>query len=431
MQAMPDRADVVVVGGGIVGTSCAFYLARAGCKVLLVDKESKLAGEGSGLSFGSIRLQGRHPLEVPLALKAIELWQEAARAEQFDFVQGGNMYVADTPAELSELESHLHTAQSHGLSDVQLLKADQAREVIPALAGEFAGALYSPRDAHADPPRAVQAFWRLAERSGGRLALGTKVTQVLVSNGNVTGVQTDRGPIQASTVVIAAGIWAPHLVRPLGLSLPLKPVASTQAETSKIPPVFRATLRGFGFSARQRPDGSLVLGAGLNATVIRPVSLEDLKDVRVWLRRYVHHRRDIDMRLDTRSTFRQLRHLSIVGPAAVPTEGPLPRPRRAMLQKALSVLQTKSPATRSAQITRFWTGLIDQTPDGLPVIERLPTPRGLVVVAGLSGHGFAIGPALGHVGAELATNGRSQVPLDGFELARFEAQHLAMPYRMV
>jgi glycine/D-amino acid oxidase-like deaminating enzyme len=431
MEAMPDCADVVVVGGGIVGTSCAFYLARAGCKVVLVDKESKLAGEGSGLSFGSIRLQGRHALEVPLALKAIELWQEAARAEQFDFVQGGNMYVADSPAELSELESHLHTAQSHGLTDVQLLKADQARKVIPALTGDFAGALYSPRDAHADPPRAVQAFWRLAERSGSRLALRTKVTQVLVSNGKVTGVQTDRGRIAASTVVIAAGIWAPHLIRPMGLSLPIKPVASTQAETSKVPPIFKATLRGFNFSARQRPDGTLVLGAGLNATVIRPVSLEDLKDVRVWLRRYVHHRRDIDLRLDTRATFRQVTRLSIVGPAAVPTEGHWPRPRRAMLERALSVLQTKSPATRSAHITRFWTGLIDQTPDGLPVIQRLTAPRGLVVLAGLSGHGFAIGPALGHVGAELATDGQTHVPLNGFEISRFDEQRLAMPYRMV
>ena len=102
-----------------------------------------------------------------------------------------------------------------------------------------------------------------------------------------------------------------------------------------------------------------------------------------------------------------------------------------MLERALSVLQTKSPATRSAHITRFWTGLIDQTPDGLPVIQRLTAPRGLVVLAGLSGHGFAIGPALGHVGAELATDGQTHIALNGFEISRFDEQRLAMPYRMV
>src|SRR5262249_29707194 len=156
-------------------------------------------------------------------------------------------------------------AKAAGFTDVRLLGPDESRELIPSLARGFAGALLSPRDGHCDPRKAVLAYAAAARRRGAHLACGARVTGIAVSGGRVSGVGAGPASVRAERVVVAAGVWTPHLVRDLGIRIPIKPIAYTNGETGPLPPLSTATLRAFRWSCRQRPTGELVIGAGLNA----------------------------------------------------------------------------------------------------------------------------------------------------------------------
>ncbi|MBI4013257.1 MAG: FAD-binding oxidoreductase [Candidatus Rokubacteria bacterium] len=435
LDSLPPRVDVAVVGGGICGCVCAAELARRGARVLVLEKEAELGEEASGRSFGGLRLQGRHPAELPLARAALDLWAKAARTlppPDIEFVQGGNLYVAEQESELEELRVTRDGAHAAGFSDVRLLTADETREIVPDLTGEFAGALYSPRDGHCDPKRAVLAYAAQARQHGALVALRTKAVDLLVSDGAVAGIVTDRGQVRADRVVVAAGVWTPHLLKRLGFRIPLKRIVYTCAETSPLPPLFRPTIRGFSFSVRQRPNGQLVLGCGLNATVESPLSLDDLVDLRLWLPRYLAHRRQIVLRLDVGSVWGDVRATARGRPATdrVPV-AVHPPGNAAAVEGAFAALRRRMPRARDVDMTRTWAGFIDLSPDGLPVIERAARPRGLVFLTGLSGHGLCLAPVFGQILADLATGGETAYDLSPFRLGRLHAPRVPMPPRLI
>ena len=428
---LPDRVDLAVVGGGVCGSVCAAEAARRGASVALLEKEGEVAEEGSGRSFGSLRVQGRHPAETPLAVDAIELWREAARTIGVDFelVQGGNLYVAERETEVDQLRRQLAEARAAGLADVRLLGPEEVREIVPSLTRRVAAGLYSARDAHCDPRKATRAYAAFAEKHGAQIAVGTRAVDLLVADGKIAGVRTERGDVRARAVVVAAGVWTPRLVRRLGIRIPIKPVIYSHAETSPVPPLFRATVRAFGFSCRQRPDGRIVLGAGLNARVGYEVALGDLRDLGLWLPRYRAHWRQIDLHFRPGRVWRDIR--GVVGPPgrAVPVGAdPAPDPRT--LRRAFEALADAMPAVRGAALARSWAGLIDLSPDGLPVLERPRRPDGLVLLTGLSGHGLAIAPVLGRILADLALDGRTPYDIGPFRLARFDGA-VPMPHRLI
>jgi sarcosine oxidase subunit beta len=432
-EGLPGRADLVIVGGGVCGAVCAAEAARRGATVLLVEKEGELGREASGRSFGSLRVQGRHPAETPLALEAIRLWAEAARAGRaLDFVQGGNLYVAETERELDELADHLEQAKAAGLADVRILAPDEVREVVPCFEGRVAGGLLSARDAHCDPRKAVLAFADLATGAGARIHVATRALEITTAAGRVTGVRTDRGPVAARAVVVAAGVWTARMVRPLGLRVPVKPIIYSNGETAPLPALFTATIRGFRFSCRQRPSGELVVGAGLDTTVAYEPSLDDLRDARLWLGRYWANRARIELRLRRLRPGRLLADLH--GSGTPPGErlpiGAEPVPNRRLLERARGAVAERMPPVREAPLARVWAGLIDLSPDGLPVIERPGRPDGLVLLTGLSGHGLALAPVLGRILAQLALDGRTPCDIAPFRLARF-AGRVPAPHRLV
>lgn len=434
-ESLPPRVDVVIVGGGVCGCVCAAELARRGATVLIVEKEADLGDEASGRSFGGLRLQGRHPAELSLARTALELWAKAAQTlppPDIEFVQGGNLYVAEQESEIEELGITRDRAHEAGFSDVRLLTPDETREIVPDLSGAFAGALYSPRDGHCDPKKAVQAYAALAKAHGALVALRTKAVDLLVSKGAVRGIVTDRGELRADCVVVTAGVWTPYLLKRLGIRIPLKRIVYTCAETSPLPPLFRPTIRGFSFSVRQRPNGQLVLGGGLNATVESAVSLEDLGDLRLWLPRYLAHRRQIVLRLDASSLWNEIRAAAFGRPAAerVPVAAN-PRANTAALQRALAALRHRMPRAREVNMTRTWAGFIDLSPDGLPTIERAVRPKGLIFLTGLSGHGLCLAPVFGQVLADLAIEGETAYDLSPFRLGRLHEHSVPMPPRLI
>lgn len=426
-MSLPATADVVVVGSGITGAATAAAVASRGGSVVLVDKEDGPAREGSGRAQGSLRVQGRHGSEFPLAEEALRLWTEAAEEGDFELVKGGNLYLRTSDDELPVLRGLVGEAHEAGLSEVELLDVDQVRQMLPCATGPLLGAMWSPVDAQCQPEKGTEFYARRAHNVGVDISYGTKVVRLLETGGRITGVDTTAGPIRAGAVVVAAGVWTPHLARTVGVSVPIMPVVMSELETEPVKPLFTQTIRAFGFGARQRPNGKIVVSAGLNAKVAHGVSLADFNGLRYWLPRAMSFRKNIKLSLDVAGIARQLKTRSTLSPDHVPHVSPEPTCDRALVDASLARLATVVPEVRGAGVSRYWGGRVDMTPDGLPIIDGAAGPSGLTIITGLSGHGFTLGPVLGEIGADLATEGSTKRAIDEFRLARYSEGMVSHP----
>ena len=430
-MSVPKTADVVVVGGGVVGVSTAAALAARGATVVLVEKESEPAREGSGRAQGSLRVQGRHAAEFPLALEALDLWKEAAEDGDFEFVQGGNLYFQTREEEGLVLRHLVEEAHDAGLNDVELLDADQVREIMPQATGPFLGAMWSPIDAQAQPEKSTMYFAGKAERNGATLCFGVKATGLVQVRGQISAVVTSHGTISTERVVVAGGVWTPYLTRTVGVTVPLMPVVMSELETTEMPPIFDQTIRAFGFGARQRPNGRTVISAGLNAKVGHDVSLADLNGLRFWLPRAMSFRKALKLRLDLPQVMRQLRYAATQDTRLIPDTSPEPRVDVALVDSSLERMAKVIPAFQDARVGRYWAGLVDMTPDGLPIVDGNVGVVGLSVITGLAGHGLHLGPVLGEIGADLALESKTSRPIESFSLHRYASGKVDSPEMMI
>ena len=430
-MTVPKTADVVVIGGGIVGAATARAIAFRGASVVLIEKESEPAREGSGRAQGSLRVQGRHASELPLALEALEMWKEAADEGDFEFVQGGNLYFQTTPEESSVLAHLVKEAHGAGLKEVELLTPDRVREIMPEATGPFLGAMWSPIDAQAQPDISTKYFARKAKDAGAMLCFGVKATRLYAVRGEIAAVETSAGTIATNRVVLAGGVWTPYLAHTVGVKVPLMPVVMSELETAAMPPIFSQTIRAFGFGARQRPNGRTVISAGLNAKVGHDVTLADFNGLKFWLPRAMSFRKALKLRLDLPRTLRQVARFSTLDTSLIPDTSPEPRVDKPLVDTSLTRMAKVIPAYQDAKIERRWAGLVDMTPDGLPIIDDSPGVDGLTIITGLAGHGLHLGPVLGEIGAELALNETKSRPIDHLSLARFSSGSVSKPEMMI
>jgi glycine/D-amino acid oxidase-like deaminating enzyme len=425
------RANVVIVGGGICGYAGAASAASRGATVVLVEKESRPAGEGSGRAQGSLRLQGRHAAEFPIAQESIELWKQLGDEVDCELRFGGNLYLCDDPAELPTLRTLVGEAHRAGLTEVSLLDRDQAQQVLPHATGPFAAAMWSPYDGQCDPAKSTRAFAARATSGGVTTLADTLALRIVERGGSVRGLETSRGFIEAAAVVVTGGVWAPNLVASVGVDVPIMPVAHGQAESVPSDVRVEPTVRAFGFGFRQRPDGRLVLSAGINARMEHRLSLGATRNARLWASRYRAGRGNVRLRFDPALTLRQLRDRSRLSTGHIPVATEPPAPKRADIDAALVAVKRVMPAFAELGIGRYWSGMLDISPDGLPIIDHEAGPAGLVFVTGLSGHGLALGPAIGEITADLALDGATARPIRPFRLARFREERVELPTKMI
>jgi len=433
MSTMLAEADVAVIGSGVCGATAAYELTRRGARVVVHDKEAEPGPEASARSFASLRVQGRHPAEIPLMQEAMALWREAARTlgEEFEFVQSGNVYLAQEEAEVHELEGHLATAHRHGLPEVRLLSGEEIRARIPALAGPIAKALWSPYDGQCDPQKGVGAYLGAALRQGARFLPSTVATGFAAAGGRLRGVVTDRGEIRADAAVVCAGAWTRRLLRTCAPALPIKILNYSVGATSPLPRLIELTVRAFHFGCRQARNGEVWFSAGLNTRMDHELCLDDLAELRLWGPRLWRNRARVRLRLGSGNPWRELRNLARpVSPGDFPVAHEV-APDRPLLEQAFGHLSRMVPAVAAGGIARVWGCMIDLSPDGLPIVGLLDAPRGVTVIAGLSGHGYALAPVLGRIAADLALDGYTAYPIAPFRPSRFREGSVEMPYRLI
>lgn len=410
--------DVVVVGGGIMGAATSYEMSRRGIRVTLLDRR-EVASEQSGRNWGFVRQQGRSPAELPLMMAANARWQQLP--DELDaaigWIQGGNLALADSADAGRRYLDWLDVARQHGLPSHRADSAEVQR-LVPGLRLPFSEAIYLPTDGGADPVPATRAYVRAAQGAGTRVVTQCAARSLLVSSGRVTGVATDKGTISCGLVVCGAGASTRSLLRTAGLRLPQSPVRETVCLTAPLPPVAKTTVWARGLAFRQRADNRVVLSDGAEGDIdLTPDVVRQARFFAPALRHNWRHFRPHVGRTALRDPLRR--------PAGDRTYEPTVN--RNSVARSVTSFMRALPDIGPVTVERQWAGIIDSTPDALPVIDRPDDPAGLVVATGFSGHGFGLGPAVGQIVADLVQERRSEFDLEPFRYARFWDSPLRPP----
>lgn len=356
--------EVAVIGGGIVGLATAYFLASRGKAVAVLERRT-FGWEASGRSAAGVRQQGRQPAEIPLAMAAVRLW---ARLDQelhgeTGYRRDGNVFVAMSREGMAQLEQQEARERAVGL-DVEILTAAQLRSRVPAVSDRCVGGKYCPTDGIAEPALVMTSLARAAKDAGAQLYQGTEALDFVVEDRRVASIVTERAEFRPGVTVLAAGPWTSLLTARLGAPAPITAVRSQVMQTGPIGPVCKEFLiaRELGVYCRPAPGGTMLVGGDF------------------------------------------LRH------------EPDPRTAGEAARRQISVCV---PALGTAPIRRVWSGLLDVTPDEVPLVGPMPGLRGCFIAAGFSGHGFCLGPMVGQLVAEWIAAGDPSLPLPSLSPARF------------
>ena len=416
----PREVDVVVVGGGIVGAASAYFLAKAGASVALFEK-GVIAGEQSSRNWGFVRIMGRDPFEVPLAIASVEIWKglEAELGVDLEWCQGGGMAVTGTEAGVAAYERWLDIARQYQLP-TRILSNREIREALPGAEGTWPGALYNASDGQAEPARVAPALAEAARRLGAVVETGCAVETIVRTGGVVTGVVTEQGEVRARAVVVAAGAWSSRLLASVGIALPQLAIRGTVARTTPVRTIAAAGVWAPELAFRQRRDGTLniVDGSSFDYDLV-PATLRWARDFRpMWAVFNTYTRFGLGMPM--------VHGLAAMVPGNARHDHPFratrvldPPARPERVAKALAGLARVFPDIRDVQVTRRWAGAIDMTPDMMPVIGPVEGSAGLIAATGFSGHGFMLGPIAGRLVADLALGRRPSLDITPFRLERF------------
>ncbi|WP_315924018.1 FAD-binding oxidoreductase [Mesorhizobium sp. SP-1A] len=410
-----EGADVVVVGGGIIGCSTALFLARRGISVALLEK-SEIGCEQSSRNWGWCRAQGRDVREIPLILESLRLWRSLDNeiGAVSGFATCGTLNVLSTDRQIEDANRWLDKAKSYDV-DCRMISSAEIAALVPDHRGNWKEALHCPSDGRAEPGLAAPAIAAAAKRAGARIHTGRAVVGIELSGGAISGVAVEGGRISCSQVVIAGGAWSSALLRPLGIGLPQLPVIESVLRTTPVAGGPSVSIKGGGFSTRRRMDGGYTIGYG--ATMTGEIVADSFRFLSDFLPLMKDEWRTIRLHAGRR-TFASM---AGGGTAATPRAGLTldPAPLKRDITKAWRNLRQALPQFRDARVAEEWAGLIDVTPDVVPVISRVESVPGLTVSTGYSGHGFGIGLGAGRLTADLVANDNPVVDAAPFRLSRF------------
>lgn len=416
---LPDAVDVVIIGGGIAGASTAFFLTEKGLRVAVCEK-GQVGGEQSSRNWGWVRQMGRDRAELPLAIESLNIWRdlEPRWGIRAGFRQTGIVYTFRSGENEEGLAGWADAANEYQLPIKRLTKG-QVQELMPGIAPDFDIAYHTSNDGRGEPGMATPAIARAAQERGAVILENCAVRSVETAAGRVSGVVTERGPIKCNAVVVAGGVWSRLFLGNLGITFPQLKVTggAFRVETDAVLP--EMPIGGTDFSFRKREDGGYTV-ARRNASlaIITPDSFRFFSD---FLPSLVTSWRELKLRVGKQFVTELMMPKRWAADAKTPFETFRtldPAPRERLNAEALRNTIRAFPAFANARVTHQWGGLIDTTPDAVPVIDEVPTMPGLYISSGYSGHGFGIGPGAGRLTADLINGDHPIVDLAPFKLSR-------------
>ena len=377
---MTETVDIVIIGGGVMGASIAYHLAKqGGGKVVLLERQA--IGNGTtGRSGAIVRQHYSNEFSVRMAKESLAVFQH------FDDVIGGDCGFTTTGMVVmvgeegeDALRENVQMQQEQGVN-TRFIGADEVSQAAPGYSGEgVALACYEPETGVADAMATTSCFAQRARDLGAHIREGVTVTRILTQDRHIVGVETSQGDVQAPIVVIAANVWSGALVRPLGMILPIKPTRHPMI----------ALRRPNDFGGRQ----------GLHA-----VGLD--------LTREIYLRPDIG-------------GITLIGSSENVFKPSDPdNYAQGLTEPEIAHFRTRAggtiPALARAVPRGGWAGIYDDTPDFHPILDRLPAYEELYCAAGFSGHGFKLSPSVGQMMAQLILTGTKPVDMRHFAFDRFE-----------
>lgn len=382
-------ADVIIVGGGIMGCSIAWQLSKRGKKVLILEKNDVASGS-AGATDGVVGYHTKQPgPQLDLAVQSIQMFgeiqKELGNEIEFDFSAGGLQPAEDQVQ--YDLLNDIATRQRESGIDIHMISAEEACALEPQLAHDIAGALYCPTSGKINPLNLTMAYARAAKKLGTVIQTETEVTGFIIENNQVKGVHTDKGDYYSDVIVNAAGSWAGKIGELAGLNLPIKPRKGQLAVTEPVGFFMKATVQC----------------ARYNIIKFWP---DRIKDERV-------------LRLGSSLSIEQTENGGMIIGATREFAGY----EKENTFEAIDVMMKRAirffPGLENVDVIRFFSGFRPYTPDGLPLLGEMANLKGFYVAAGHEGDGIALSPVTGKLISELITEGKPSYNIDTFNPNRF------------
>jgi glycine/D-amino acid oxidase-like deaminating enzyme len=419
-DSLPKSVDVVVIGAGIIGISTAWFLSQRGLSVAVCEK-GRVAGEQSSRNWGWIRKHGRDRAELPIVIEALEHWQSFAKQldEDIGFERHGVLYLAENEHELAARERWLSIARDHDL-DTKMVGKPELGQLLKNTPQGWIGGAYTASDARAEPFLAVPALARAAQNRGVSITEECAARTLDFTAGSVSGVVTELGLIKCHSVVCAGGAWSSLFCRHHGFDFPQLTVRASVARTAPGAEIFKGSAAGSGIAFRKRTDGGYTLAA--NGFFDHYVCRDSFRYFKQFLPTIGRAYSDFSLRftdgLIDRLKARDLWSADTISPFE--RERVLnPDPSPAAIAEIGMRVKRYLPALADLPLIQTWAGMIDTTPDIVPVMDRVPNVNGLFVAAGFSGHGFGIGPGAGRIMADMVSGNALGHDVSRFRLSRF------------
>ena len=417
---LPESTDVVIIGGGIAGVACALYLAEAGVRVVLCEK-GIVAGEQSSRNWGWVRQMGRDPAELPLTIEALNLWRDIDRRFGIDtgFRETGITYVCRTKAEVRAFSAWADQAKAAHMPS-QVLDAAGLAVKLPGIGPQFTMGLYTANDGKAEPFKAVPQMARAARRLGAVIAEHCAVRGLEMTAGKVSAVVTEAGTVRCDRVVLAGGVWSRLFLGNLGVNFPQLKIQGTVARIESAGDLPEMPVGGGDFAFRKRLDGGYTV-AVRNANVA-PITPDSFRLLRDFFPTFLSSWRELKLRVGGQFVTEMQMPRTWAPDAVSPFEAIRtldPQPHAPFNRKVMVTLARAFPAFADARLTHTWSGMIDATPDAVPVIGPIAALPGLYLSSGYSGHGFGIGPGAGRLMADIVRSIPPCVDPTPFRFDRF------------
>lgn len=387
---MAYQVDVLVIGGGIIGTSVAYYLAKEGIEVLLIEKDGLGDGTSSACD-GFLYLQTKTPgIQLDLAFESTKMYSILSNELDYEvyYEKPGGLCLIETVEQLDFIKTIVEKQKKNGL-DVEIIDGREARKLEPTLSERVIAAAHCPLDASVNPLYATLGYAQAAERLGTTIWKQTPATGIIVKDGRVESVMTPKGEIRAKWVVNACGVWAPEIGRLIGLDIPIKPRRGVTLVTESLAPTFKKLLFDARYTAiKHNPklaenstDPGLAMGVGL--------TIEQTENGNALIgnsREFVGFNRQTSFNVT----------------------------------KAIASYASKFvPFLKDVHVIRTFAGLRPFTSDGKAILGPVKGVEGFLMAAGHEGDGVCLAPITGRLISEFIRTGKSSFPLEMFSLSRF------------